>query len=488
VDPACIIAAAMRPVFRVRRSPARLLLALTAILAAGVAAAADAPAPAKHVDLAIVDNAIITPAIEDYLAGAMERAQADGAACLIIQLDTPGGLLESTRLIVKRMLNSRLPVVAYVAPSGSRAASAGTFITMAANVAAMAPSTHIGAAHPVMAGGIWPATPGAPQPSIADRPTSASAAAAGDSPMNDKIMNDTLAWAADIASQRGRNVAWARKAVSESVSIGAQEALDLHVVDLIAADLPELLAKLDGREVELAGGAKASLQTAGAAVVALPMSGRLRFLAIIANPDVAYLLMMLGIFGLIFEFTHPGIGFPGIGGLVCLLLALYSFQALPVNYAGVALVALGVVLLGVETQVMAHGLFGLGGIACFFLGGLMLFDSSEPALRVSPGVLLPMSLTLGLILLFILRRAATSLRVPVTTGSSGMIGLTGKALSELAPAGSVFVHGEIWSAVSAAAIAAGEPIRVLGIDGLTLRVERAAPPSEEANPTRQGAQ
>ncbi|MBI2496290.1 MAG: ATP-dependent Clp protease proteolytic subunit, partial [Candidatus Omnitrophica bacterium] len=287
-----------------------------------------AQAQAAHVNVIELDNRIISPVTQQYIVDAIERSESDGATCLVIKLDTPGGLLESTRAIVKRIMNAKVPVAVYVAPSGSRAGSAGVFITLAAHVAAMAPSTNIGAAHPVVVG-----EGGGP---VVEETQS--------DPMSEKIINDTVAWVTTIAKARGRNEEWAKNAVTESFSVAEDEAVKERIVDLVASDVTDLLTKIDGRQVELAGVA-VQLRTAGAAVIPIPMSKRQEFLAIVTNPNIAYLLMLLGTLGLIFEFTHPGIGFPGIAGLICLLLALYAFQTLPVSYAAVALIAVGLALL-----------------------------------------------------------------------------------------------------------------------------------------------
>lgn len=428
--------------------------------------AATAAEPVPHVNVIELDNQIVSPPTAQYILRAIERSEVERAVCLVIKLDTPGGLMESTREIVKRMMNARVPIVVYVAPSGARAGSAGVFITLAAHVAVMAPSTNIGAAHPVMMGdgdAFRRLTPG-------DEKQGGKPAR---SPMEEKILNDTVAWATAISNARGRNADWARRAVTESISVTEDEAVKEKVVDLIARDLPDLLAQLNGRTVNVAGRTVA-LFTARAAVKEIPMSLRQKVLATIVNPNVAYLLMMLGVLGLIVEFTHPGLGLPGVGGLICLLLALYAFQVLPVNYAAIALIVLGLALLAAEAVVTSHGLLALGGLVALVLGSLMLFDAPEAELRVSLSMVLAVALTLSAIMLFILQRALRSRAFPVATGQQGMIGEIGEAITDLAPDGLVFIHGETWEATSAAPVPQGKPVRVSGLDGLRLTVVPAA--------------
>ena len=443
---------------------------------------------AAHVNVIELDNQIISPVTQQYIVDAIERSESDGAVCLVIKLDTPGGLLESTRAIVKRMMNAKVPIAVYVAPSGSRAGSAGVFITLAAHVAAMAPSTNIGAAHPVVAG-----EGGGPVRRLVKRITRAaedegpkkSKAADKKSeeevveeteldPMSEKIINDTVAWVTAIAKARGRNEAWAAKAVTHSVSITETDAVKERIVDLIAADVPDLLAKIDGRNVELAG-APVELHTAKAEIVSVPMSKRQLFLAIITNPNIAYLLMLLGTLGLIFEFTHPGIAFPGIAGLICVLLALYAFQTLPVNYVAVALILLGVGLLIAEIKIVSHGLLAVGGVIALTLGSLMLFESPDPTLHVSLQVIVPTVATLAGIILFVVQRALSAQRHRVTTGAQGLIGTMGVARTALTPDGMVFVRGELWSATSSKTVPEGMKVRVTKIEGLRLFVEPVHP-------------
>ena len=445
------------------------------------------PAQAAHVNVIELDNQIISPVTQQYIADAIERSESDGAVCLVLLLDTPGGLLESTRAIVKRMMNAKVPIAVYVAPSGSRAGSAGVFITLAGHVAAMAPSTNIGAAHPVVVG-----EGGGPVKKLIRRLKRAAEEEGADKkarrdkdkpgeeeeiveeeqldPMAQKVINDTVAWVTTIAKARGRNEEWARKAVTESFSVTETDAVEQRIVDLVAADVQDLLAQIDGRTVELAG-VRVELRTKGADAVLMPMSKRQEFLAILTHPNIAYLLMMLGTLGLIFEFTHPGIGFPGIAGLICMLLALYAFQALPVSYAAVALIMLGLGLLIAELNVASYGLLAVGGVISLTLGSLMLFESPDPSIRVSLHIVLPTVGTLAAIILFVVQRALNAHRRPVATGAQGIVGEIGVASTDLSPEGRVFVHGEFWNAASPRPIPQGAKIRVIRVDGLKLLVE-----------------
>ncbi|MEN6625030.1 MAG: nodulation protein NfeD [Candidatus Sumerlaeia bacterium] len=438
----------------------RLGLILMLMLVPAVARAA-AVQPERHVNLINLDNCIISPVITNFIGEAIDTSEADGAVCLVIVLDTPGGLLESARDIVKRIMNANVPIVVYVAPSGSRAASAGVFITMAANIAAMAPSTHIGAAHPVTMG--ENEGPGRILPQ--DGKTTPTLGTS-----SQKVLNDTVAWIEGIARARGRNVAWARRAVIESVSIGNEEAVAQKVVDLTAAGTADLLAKIDGRTVQLHDKA-VQLATAGARLDTLEMGWVRRALSVVVHPNVAYILMMLGILGLIFEFTHSGFGFSGIAGLICLVLAFYAFQVLPVSYAALGLIVIGIGLLIAEIKIVSHGLLAVGGMISLVLGSMLLFESPAPELRVSLTLILSIVMTVGAIVLFLVWRAVRAQAMPTKTGATGMVGEIGRAMTPLNPGGQVYVHGEIWSATSSAPVEEGASVRVLEVEGLRLTVE-----------------
>ena len=386
----------------------------------------------------------IGPAVADHIAWGLQRAASDRAACLILVLDTPGGLAESMREIVMDVFNAEVPVVVYVAPGGARAASAGVMITMAADIAAMAPGTHIGAAHPVGVGG--KEIEGA---------------------MSEKVVNDMVAQARSIAQKRGRSVEWAEKAVRESVSVTESEALQEGVIDVVAEDLDDLIGQIDGRAV--AG--KGTLDLAGAATVVLQENLRSRVLRVISNPNIAYILLMIGLAGLYFELSHPGAVFPGVVGGISLILAFYSLQTLPVNIAGVLLILLAVVFFIMEMKITSYGLLSVAGIASLLLGSLMLFQGENPAVRVDWQVLLP---TVSLVSGFFVCVAALVFRAqtrPPWTGADGMVGEVGVARTAIDPEGRVFVHGELWKAVAPAPIARGARVRVIGVEGLVLSVE-----------------
>jgi membrane-bound serine protease (ClpP class) len=344
------------------------------------------------------------------------------------------------------MTNAPLPVVVYVSPSGGRAASAGVFITMAAHVAAMAPGTNIGAAHPVAMGG-----------------------GEMDKTMKEKVENDSVAYIKSIAEQRGRNVKWAEDAVRKSVSVTEKEALDLKIIDVVVEDVPALLAKLDGRTVTLASGS-VTLQTKEVETRAFPMGWRLEALKVLSDPNIAMLLMTIGTIGILAELYNPGAILPGIVGAISLILAFYSLQSLPINYAGVLLIVLGVIFFVLEIQVTSYGLLTLGGMAAMTLGGLLLVKSDAPFMQVSLWFLLPTVITAGAILFGMAWMAARTFRQAPVTGVEGMVGAIALARSDVAPRGQVFVRGELWEAISESPIQKGEEAEVRSVDGLTLTV------------------
>jgi membrane-bound serine protease (ClpP class) len=353
---------------------------------------------------------------------------------------------------VQRILNADVPIIIWVGPTGARAASAGVFITLAANVAAMAPATNIGAAHPVaISGGV-------------------------DKESMKKIENDAAAFIRTVATERGRNAEWADKAVRESVSITEREAVTLHVVDLIADSIPDLLEKIDGREVRTAK-ATLKLATRGAVISPIQIGFRDRFLNVITDPNVAYILMMLGMLGLFFELSQPGVVLPGVIGGISLILAFFAFQSLPINYAGLLLILFGIVLLIAEIKIVSHGILAIGGIVSMSLGSLMLFDATELGFRISWRVILPTVAATAALFLFVVATGLRAFRRQPMLGAAGLIGQTGVARGPLAPEGEIRVHGELWRAV-----ASGEPVddggavRVVDVQGLTLKVVKATTP------------
>ena len=395
-------------------------------------------------------DGIINPATAKFIIDSIDEATQQGAQCLIIQLDTPGGLMESMRIIVKKELASTIPIIVYVAPGGARAASAGVFVTMAANIAVMAPGTHIGAAHPVTLGG------GEGKESKT---------------MTDKIVNDTVAFIKNIAKARGRNVDWGEKAVVKSVSITDEEALKLNVIDLIAPDIPTLLAKIDGRVVKFDGVTR-TLHTKGVQPRPIEMSWRDRLLEIISNPTIAYILLMLGIYGIFFELSSPGAILPGVVGGIFLILAFYALQMLPVNYAGLALILFAMILFIAEIKVVSHGLLAVGGVISLFLGSLMLFRSPVEYMRVSLSVIIPAVLVSAAFFIFAVTRAINARLKKPTTGMEGLLGEVGIASTLIAPEGKVSIHGEFWNAMSDQNIEKGEKVQVIGVKNLKLNVKK----------------
>jgi membrane-bound serine protease (ClpP class) len=392
---------------------------------------------------------IIGPSSARFMVEAIARAEERRAECVIIEMDTPGGLDESMRQIVKKIMTSRVPVVVYVAPSGSRAASAGVFITMAAHVAAMAPGTNIGAAHPVSIG----------------------LGAKVDSVMASKMVNDAAAYARSIAGKRGRNTVWAEDAVRESVSISETEALKLRVIDLIAPSLEALLDSLDGREVAIEEKTVA-LHTKGAAIVEMKMSWSDRLLAVITNPNIAYVLFMLGLLGLYFELSTPGAILPGVVGAICLILAFFAFQVLSVSYTGVLLIILAIVLFIVDVKAATHGALTVGGLVAMTFGSIMLFNDPDPALHASLQVIVPVVLVTGAFFVVGVYLSIRSLRRKPTTGGAALVGQEGDARTAIGDTGgSVFVAGAHWNAFSDEKIAEGKRIRVIEVKGMSLKVE-----------------
>jgi len=390
---------------------------------------------------------IINPVAAEYLHEAIAYAETHQAQLLVFQLDTPGGLDTSMRDMIKDMNGSQVPIAVFVSPTGGRAASAGVFLTIAAHIAAMAPGTNIGAAHPVAMGG-----------------------GEMDDVMKEKVENDAVAYIRSIAERRGRNVEWAEDAVRKSVSAPATQAKDLQLIDVIAQDLDDLLHQLEGWNVQM-GATTITLATKAATRQSFPMSWRLEALKVISNPNIAYVLMTIGTIGLIAELYNPGAILPGVVGGISLILAFYSLQSLPVNYAGVLLFLLGIVMLILEVTVTSFGLLAIGGVTAMILGSLMLMNQDFPYYQISWSVILPMvGLALGFTF-FVVKFGVKALRGRTTTGREGMVGLIGLAKTNLAPHGKIFIHGELWDAVSSTPVSAGQEIEVTRMEGLKLHVK-----------------
>jgi membrane-bound serine protease (ClpP class) len=386
----------------------------------------------------------ISPGTAEYIKDGIESAEKDEAACLIIELDTPGGLAESMRLIIQDILGSKVPVVVFVSPAGARAASAGVMITMAADIAAMAPGTNIGAAHPVGAGG----------KEIGGT-------------MSEKVINDMVANAKSVAEKRGRNIKWVEKAIRESVSATETEALEENIIDLIAKDTDELIEQINGRKIK----DKGVLKLDQSEKVIIEPTLRTKILRTISNPNIAYILLMIGLAGLYFELSHPGAIFPGVIGGISLVLAFFALQTLPVNYAGILLIVLAIIFFIMEMKITSYGLLSVAGIISLFLGSLMMFKGTGPDLKLSWRVLLP---TLILISGFFVFVAGLVFRAQISkprTGSKGLVGEIGIVKKALAPEGKVFVHGELWNAKSDKTVEEDAKVRVVNVVNLMLEVE-----------------
>jgi membrane-bound serine protease (ClpP class) len=394
-------------------------------------------------------DGIINPATAKFITESIDQATEKGGQCLIIQLDTPGGLMDSMRIIVKKILASNIPIIVYVAPSGARAASAGVFITLASHIAVMAPGTHIGAAHPVTLG----------------------AEGKEDKTMTEKIVNDTISYIKTIAKGKGRNVEWAEQAVRKSVSITEEEAVKLRVVDFISPDLQDLLNKIDGKVVRFDGVTR-TLLTKGVKPQPMEMSWRYRLLDIISNPTIAYILLMLGIYGVFFELSNPGAILPGVVGGIFLILAFYALQMLPINYAGLALILFAIILFIAEVKVVSHGLLAVGGVISLFLGSMMLIQSPIEYMRISLSVIIPAVLVSAGFFMFALTKAIQARLTKPTTGMEGLVGEIGVASTAIAPEGKISIHGEFWNAMSDQNVEKGEKVQVVSVKDLKLKVRR----------------
>jgi len=403
---------------------------------------------AEKVSFIKIDGAI-GPATASYISRSIDEARTQNAQCVVIQLNTPGGLLDSTQTIVQNFLGSTVPVVVYVAPTGATATSAGCFITIAASVAAMAPATTIGAAHPVMLGGI---------PSGQEQKP--------DDTMKQKLENFSVSYMEAIAAKRHRNVDWAKSAVRESASISAEKALELKVIDLIATDLPELLKQLNGREVD---GKK--LKTAGAEVAEIKMSVSERVFQKLWRPEVMFILMLIAIYGIIGEMTTPGAILPGVVGAIALILALYLAAVLPVNVTGLVLIALALMLFIFDLYAPTHGVLTVGGVISFLIGALMLFNRADPLFRLSLSYIIPATLVTAAFFVFVIGKGLRAQLLPVRAGAETMVGKTVTALTPIdSRGGRIFVEGEYWNAVSDAPIEKGEVVAIAAVQGLTLKV------------------
>ncbi|MGH7851582.1 MAG: NfeD family protein [Thermodesulfobacteriota bacterium] len=442
------------------------------------AAAGEDPSPPELVVIEI--NGMINPATLDYIRTGIEESESRSAEALVILLDTPGGLLNSTKEIVKLILNSPVPVVVFVSPKGASATSAGVFITLSANIAAMAPGTSIGAAHPVS---ISPSKEEPERKSGPDEDTGedkqskkSDGSPVGDNAerdiMGEKLENYASSFIESIAEERGRNVEWAEEAVRKSSSITATEALKMRVIDLIAPDLDSLIKEIDGKKVKLPGGEK-TLRTNDSEITRIAMNAKQKLVDILSTPDIAFLLLSLGSLGLLLEFYNPGLVFPGVAGAVCLLMGFVSFQILPFNYAGIALLVLGIALFISEIYVSSYGVLTLGGLTSFALGALLLFDTPESDLRVGFDVVIASTLAFGLFFAYVIFYLIKAQKLTPRMGFEGIIGKEGSAVSEIQAVGKIYIDGEYWDAESEQLIQKGDRIKVVEVlKGFKLKVKK----------------
>jgi membrane-bound serine protease (ClpP class) len=402
---------------------------------------------AAHLNLVEIQDSI-NPGVEDFIKHSIDRSGQDGAELLVILLDTPGGLVTSTRGIVQAILNASVPVVVYVHPRGAQAASAGVFVTVAADIAAMAPGTNIGAAHPVSTGG----------QEMSDT-------------IGEKVVNDMVAFIRSLAGQRGRNAEWLEDAVRKSVSITAEEAFEKNVIDLVAEDLPTLLEKLDGWEIHRAGYQK-TLRTKGIEQRTIESGWQERILRAISNPNVAYILLMIGLAGLYFELSQPGAILPGVVGAIALIMALYAMQTLPINFAGVLLILMAIIFFILEIKVVSYGMLSIAGAVSLFLGSLMLFRVPGQSTAVAWSILIPTVLSISGFFAAVTSLAVRAHRTRPQTGTEALVGMVGEVFQDLEPEGKVFVSGELWNAVADEPVPAGRKVEVLSVDRLKLKVRK----------------
>ena len=411
-------------------------------------------------------NGVIGPATSDYVQRSLHKAEIEKASLVIIRIDTPGGLDTAMREIIQAIITSPIPVVSYVSPSGARAASAGTYILYASHIAAMAPATNVGAATPVQIAS--PLSPGGGEGE--KKKGSSSKGQGGEDTMTRKITNDAVAYIQGLAKMRGRNAEWAAKAVREAASLPAEQALKMGVIDIVAKDMQDLLAQLQGRTVTV-NGQEQVIRTAGLRLEEIEPDWRSRLLAIISDPNIAYILMLVGIYGLVYEFANPGMMLPGVAGAICLMLALFAFQVLPVNYAGVGLILLGIAFMVAEVVVPSFGALGIGGIIAFVIGSVILLDTNVPGYGISPALIGAVALVSAAFFMFVVGMALKARRRPVVSGQEELIGAVGTILEDFEGNGRIQIHSEVWNAHSNVPLQKGQQVRVRSMQGLILNVE-----------------
>lgn len=442
-----------------------LLLAVALAVSFAADERPDQP-PASRAALMIEIRDAIGPATSDFFVRSLAEAKARGAPLFIVQLDTPGGLDSAMRDMIKAVIASPVPVVIYVAPSGARAASAGTYLLYASHVAAMAPATNLGAATPVQIGGGPP--PSSPEPDKQDEKTSEEERLPGTAAER-KAINDSIAYIRGLAELRGRNAEWAESAVKTAASLSASAALEQNVIDIVAEDMDDLLRQLDGRQVRVSTG-ELQLATGSLQIERIEIDWRTQLLSVITNPNVAYLLMLIGVYGLLLEGYNPGAVLPGVVGGICLLLALYAFQVLSVNYAGLALMVLGIALIIAEAFAPSFGALGLGGIIAFVIGSIILMDTEVPGFQIARSLIGGIAAAGAVVMLFLATYFARSRRRPVTTGVEQLLSQRVVALDDFEHQGRVRMYGEIWNAVTNVPVKEGQTLRVIAVDGLVLHV------------------
>ncbi|MCC5886018.1 MAG: nodulation protein NfeD [Gammaproteobacteria bacterium] len=471
----------IRALYGIWRFPPRLAwLSSFLLLAVALALPGHAHAEGRQVWVLELDGPI-GPASSDYITRNLAAAEAADVALFVIRMNTPGGLDQSMRDIIRAILDADVPVATWVAPGGSRAASAGTYILYASHIAAMAPATNLGAATPVAIGGGGSPLP---TPGGGDEDDEEEASGRSGTASDRKAINDAVAYIRGLAELRGRNADWAEAAVRDAVSLSASDALAEGVIDLIAKDVETLLAGVDGRHITLERG-EVTLDLAGAEVISIEPDWRSEFLGLITNPNIAYILLMIGIYGLILEFYNPGLGIPGVTGIICLLLAFYALQMLPISYVGVALLIIGIALMITEAFAPSFGVFGVGGAVAFVIGSVMLMDSDLPGYQISLPLIAAFAVGSLAIFVFSIGAALRARRHEVVSGREGMIGAPAVAVSDFETRdgmehGRVRVHGEIWQAESPFTVTKGQHLRVTGLDGLIIQVQAESSPAPAA--------